>query len=394
MAAGTSAQGVSGAGVSEGTPVAPGRLGEAIPQRALFDYLAQLGRWLERTTRELSRLDAAALASPQADSYTADVVLAQSLRESVTRRLAELEVVWDSGRVDTVARERMSQLIWGRLDSSGSGGSAAVSLVEAVRLCDAVIGQLKSRLELDPSGTDVAGRIVGVRAEIERCRDLTRDARGTVDQAAAQRVAVLRSRLDALAEKAGRGADVSGPLGQLESDSARLERDLIIAASERRGLEHDRVRARELAAAAELREAPLRELVARCRREIADPPRLAVPDVSRLGEPPTGREALDAHLARLTAVGRAFDAVEAAYTSPLRERAALGFRLRALRERAAANGRAASPVGAAADAEVRAALDAVPCSVPLARHLVEQYDVVTRDLPTAPSPSHHRKASS
>ncbi|QHC59871.1 hypothetical protein [Rathayibacter sp. VKM Ac-2760] len=379
-------------GVSEGTPVAPGRLGEAIPQAALFDYLARLTRWLDRTTRELSRLDAAALASPQADSYTADVVLAQSLRESVTRRLAELEAVWDSGRVDAVARERMSQLIWGRLDSSGSGGSAAVSLVEAVRLCDAVIGQLKSRLELDPSGTDVAGRIVGVRAEIERCRDLTRDARGTVDQAAAQRVAVLRSRLDALAEKAGRGADVSGPLGQLESDSARLERDLIIAASERRGLEHDRVRARELAAAAELREA-LRELVARCRREIADPPRLAVPDVSRLGEAPADREGLDAHLARLTAVGRAFDAVEAAHLAAA-ERAALGFRLRALRERAAGNGRAASAVGVAADAEVRAALDAVPCSVALARHLVEQYDVVTRDLPASSSPTSPRKASS
>ncbi|MBO0984062.1 hypothetical protein [Rathayibacter sp. SD072] len=376
------------AGVAEGTPVAPGRLGEAIPQRELFEYLAALTRWLDRTTRELSRLDAAALASPQADSYTSDIVLAQSLRESVTRRLAELETVWDSGRVDTVARERMSQLIWGRLEaSSGRSGSAAVSLVEAVRLCDAVVAQLKSRLEFDPSGTDVAGRIVGVRAEIERCRDLTRDARGVVDRPAAERVAVLRSRLDALAEKAGRGADVSGPLGQLENDSARLERDLIIAASQRRGLERDRLRAQELAEAAERREAPLRELVARCRREIADPPRLAVPDVSRLGEPPADREGLDQHLARLTAVGRAFDAVEAAYTSPLRERAALGFRLRALRERADGNGRASTATGRSAEEEVRAALEAVPCSVPLARHFVEQYDVVTRDLP------HHRKAT-
>ena len=34
------------AGVAEGTPVAPGRLGEAIPQRELFEYLAALTRWL------------------------------------------------------------------------------------------------------------------------------------------------------------------------------------------------------------------------------------------------------------------------------------------------------------------------------------------------------------
>lgn len=117
-----------------------------------------------------------------------------------------------------------------------------------------------------------------------------------------------------------------------------------------------------------------------------------MPDVSRLGEPPLGREELDAHLVRLTAVGRAFDAVEAAYTSPLRERAALGFRLRALQERAEGNGRAATPVAVAAAEEVRAALEAVPCSVPLARHLVEQYDVVTRDLPPH-DPVHHRKAT-
>lgn len=375
-------------GVGDVTPVAPGRLGEAIDQRALFEYLAGLTRWVDRTARELARLDAAALASPKSDSYTSDIVLAQSLRQSVTRRLADLEAVWDSGRVDAVGRERMSQLIWGRLDGAaggsavgGSGASAAVSLVEAVRLCDAVVGQLRTRLELDPSGTDVAGRLVGVRAEIERSRDLLADRGTSEGMTAGLRVDTLRSRLDGLAEKAGRGADVTGPLGQLETDAAHLERDLIIAASQRRGLERDRRRAIELAATAERREDPLRELVARCRREIADPPRLAVPDVSRLGEPPSDRAGLDAYLQRLTAVGRAFDAVENAYTAPLREKAALGFRMRSLTARAEANGRAASTTAVAARGEAEQALGTVPCSVPLARYFVEGYDAVTRDLP-------------
>ncbi|NQX28861.1 hypothetical protein HQQ81_16045 [Microbacteriaceae bacterium VKM Ac-2854] len=377
-------------GVGDVTPVAPGRLGEAIDQRALFEYLAGLTRWVDRTARELARLDAAALASPKSDSYTSDIVLAQSLRQSVTRRLADLEAVWDSGRVDAVGRERMSQLIWGRLDSAvggtgGGGASAAVSLVEAVRLCDAVVGQLRTRLELDPSGTDVAGRLVGVRAEIERSRDLLSDRGSSEGMTAGLRVDTLRSRLDGLAEKAGRGADVSGPLGQLETDAAHLERDLIIAASQRRGLERDRRRAQELAAMAERREDPLRELVVRCRREIADPPRLAVPDVSRLGEPPTDRAGLDAYLQRLTAVGRAFDAVENAYTAPLREKAALGFRMRSLHSRAESNGRAASATAVAARAEAEQALGTVPCSVPLARYFVEAYDAVTRDLPGVPS---------
>lgn len=368
-------------GVGDATPAAPGRLGEAIDQRALFEYLAGLTRWVDRTARELARLDAAALASPKSDSYTSDIVLAQSLRQSVTRRLAELETVWDSGRADAVARERMSQLIWGRLEAGGSGGGAAVSLVEAVRLCDAVVGQLRTRLELDPSGTDVAGRLVGLRAEIERCRDLLADRGGSEGTTARLRVDTLRSRLDGLAEKAGRGADVTGPLGQLETDAAHLERDLIIAASQRRGLERDRQRAVELAATAERREDPLRELVARCRREIADPPRLAVPDVSRLGAAPSDRAGLDAYLQRLTAVGRAFDAVEAAYSAPLREKAALGFRMRALAARAEANGRASSAAAAACRAEADTALAAVPCSVALARYFVDAYDAVTRDPP-------------
>jgi hypothetical protein len=368
-------------GAVASTPVAPGRLGEAIEQRALFDYLAALAQWVDRTARELARLDAAALASPQADAYTADVVLAQSLRQAVTVRLGELEEVWDSGRVGAAERERMSVLIWGRLDTSaaGSAASAAVSLVEAVRLCDAVVGQLRTRLSLDPSGTDVTGRIVGLRAEIERCRDLLRE-----DDPAAARVGTLRSRVDALAEKVSRGADVSGPLGQLERDVAVLERDLIILASQSRALERDRARASDLIAAAEAREAPLHELASRCRREIADPPRLAIPDVSRLGDPPRVREDLDAFLERLTAVGRAFTAVEEAYAAPLRERASLGFRMRRLVESAAANGRAASDTGRAAEVEARAALDAVPCSVALARHFVTQYEVVVRDLPGGP----------
>ncbi|NQX11718.1 hypothetical protein HQQ80_08790 [Microbacteriaceae bacterium VKM Ac-2855] len=375
----------SAPGVGDVTPTAPGRLGEAIDQRALFDYLAGLTRWVDRTARELARLDAAALASPKSDTYTSDIVLAQSLRQSVTRRLGELEVVWESGRADAVARERMSQLIWGRLEAGARGASAAVSLVEAVRLCDAVVGQLRTRLELDPSGTDVAGRLVGLRAEIERCRDLLADRGSSEGMTAGLRVDTLRSRLDGLAEKAARGADVTGPLGQLETDAAHLERDLIIAASQRRGLDRDRQRAVELAAAAERREDPLRELVARCRREIADPPRLAVPDVSRLGAAPSDRAGLDAYLQRLTAVGRAFDAVENAYAAPLREKAALGFRMRTLTARAEANGRAASATASAARAEAEAALAAVPCAVPLARYFVEAYDAVTRDLPTGAS---------
>jgi hypothetical protein len=112
------------------TPLAPGRLGQAIDASELLVYLTDLGRWVDRQRTELDRLGAAALASEEPDSYTADIVLAETLWEATRVRRESLESVWDSGRADAVARERMSQLIWGRLDSGG--GAELVSLVEAL----------------------------------------------------------------------------------------------------------------------------------------------------------------------------------------------------------------------------------------------------------------------
>ena len=192
----------------------------------------------------------------------------------------------------------------------------------------------------------------------------------------------LRGRLDHLVAQAARGADVSGPLAELEAEVARAERDLIVASAQRRELRRDRARTEEQRDALEAREPALRELVARCRREIAHPPRLAVPDVSRLGPVPDSRFELDAYAARLATVARAVETVEDAYTRPLRERAELRYSLERLAAKARANGRSASPTVRSGHVEARDAVEAVPCDVTLARFLVEQYQFLTRDLPT------------
>jgi len=364
---------------SGSTPVAPGRLGEAIDPGELLTYLTGLGEWVDRQRKELDRLGAAALASQEPDSYTSDIVLAETLWEATRKRRESLESVWDSGRVDTVARQKMSQLIWGRLDSGG--GAELVSLVEAVRLADALVSQLTTRLSLDPRAAGTTARIVGLRAELERSRDLAAS-----DPDSAQRVSTLRNRLEALAEKAGRGADVTGPLGQLVQDSARLERDLIVASSQKRDLARDARKAADDAAAAERREPVLRALAERCRREIVDPPKLAIPDVSKLGPVPQSRAALDSWIARLALVNRAFEAVEDAYAGQLRERAELRYRLSGYHAKAESSGRSASPTVAAGYLEAKEAVDATPCDLRLARFYVEQYQFLTRDLPPASSP--------
>jgi len=98
-------------------PAAPGRLGEAIPTDALLVYLGALDRWRVARKSELDRIDAAARSSPSASDFTGDITLAMALWQSITDRAAELQRVWDSGRVGTVEREKLSQLIWGRLDA-------------------------------------------------------------------------------------------------------------------------------------------------------------------------------------------------------------------------------------------------------------------------------------
>jgi hypothetical protein len=388
-------------------PAAPGRLGQAPDANALLAYQTALEAWLAARRTELDRLSAAlepgaraagasspgapstgaggrasssgaAGAAPGAagasDETRGDLVLALGLWQSARTRADEVRRLWDSGRADAVDREKMSALIWGRLDAGAGAGT--LSLVEACRLCDALTDQIAERVSFDPHAADEIARRRALRAALVRCDDLAGD-----DPSANARVQALVGRLDVVAAQAERGADVAGRLGELEVDVARAERDLIVAAAQRRDLDRDRARAAARAAELEADEPTLHELVARARREIAAPPRLAVPDVSRLGEPPTDRAALDAHVARLEQVARAMVAVRDAYTAPLRRRAALRYALTSAGTRANANGRAASPTVAAALAEASAAVEATPCDLVLAGALVEQVELLARPLP-------------
>lgn len=358
-------------------PVAPGRLGEAIPARDLMTYLDGLVTWLDDRRSKLDALDAAAQATAEAEQYTPDVVLALTVWQSVRTRADDLLKVWDNGRVTEVERERMSQLVWGRVDTRA--GASPVSLPEALTLCDAMVATLRRRLAFDPDTADVVARLRAVRASLVRAEDLAGS-----DTAAHERVTALREREQRISTQAARGGDVTGPLAELETAAARAERDLMVAVSQRRSLARARADAHATAAALEAREPALHELAERCRREIAHPPRFAVPDVSRLGPVPEDRAGLDAYVTRLDAVRRALDAAQDAYSNPLRERAELRYRLAQAASLAAANGRDASPTVRAGHDEARTAVDTTPCDVGLARALVEQYEHLARPLPGGP----------
>jgi len=367
------------------TLTAPGSLGQAADASALLAFLTDLDGWLRERRTELDQVDPDSLDpapwTPAELALKDDLVLAMGLWQAARSRADELHQVWDSGRVGPVQREQMTQLVWGRLDTGTGAGT--LSLLEVTRLCDALAGSLRERLDHDPDAADLLARRKAVRAALVRCEDTAT----TPDEQA--RVADLVRRLGVVASQDERGADVTGRLAELEVDVATTERDLIVATSVRQQLDRDRERALAMRTTLEGEEPAVRELAGRARTEIAAAPRLAVPDVARLGDPPDDRAGLDAYLHRLGRVRQALAQARETFSAPLRQRAALRYALRTATDRAQTNGRAATATARAALDEATTALEATPCDLTLAAALVEQYGQVTRDLPrsvAAPGP--------
>ena len=88
------------------------------------------------------------------------------------------------------------------------------------RMSDALCGQLRSRLQLDPAGTQAVARLRDLRATMERLRDQVGLEPPQTIAAAQARLAQLEGRLTMINEKAGRGGDIGGLLGPLEAEAA------------------------------------------------------------------------------------------------------------------------------------------------------------------------------
>lgn len=332
------------------SPEPPGRIGAAISPEDALHYLEALGAWRDQRRAELDRLDEAALAASGADQatgtagmtgLTSDVMLSMALWKAVADRHDLLVATWDSGRVGPAERERLSSLIWGRLDATldprlaqrpdvpSSSGALAVSLPEAMRLSDALAASLRARLSLDPADADVTRRLRQLRAQLERVRDLVAAEPPDARDLLSRKLTKLDLRLREMVEKAKRGADVGGLVGPLEADAALTERDLIVGSATRAEGKRDSARARELRAELEARGAAIRDLATRCVAAVTPAPRLAVPDVAALGPVPQAPADVGAYLTRLATVSRALNLAHAAYATALDERDELRGRLEA-----------------------------------------------------------------
>lgn len=387
------------------TPAPPGHIGSAISAEDALRYLEALGAWRDQRRAELHLLDEAALSSPDTNArgsgsisgLTGDVMLSMALWKAVADRHDLLMATWDSGRVGQSERERLSTLIWGRLDATldprlarrpdvpSSSGALAVSLPEAMRLSDALAASLRARLSLDPAEADVTSRVRQLRAQLERLRDLVGAEPPRTRDTVSRKLAKLDTRLGELVDKAKRGADVGGLVGPFEADAARMERDLIVGSATRAEAARDVTRAGELRAELEARGAAIRDLATRCVATVDPAPRLAVPDVAALGPVPQTATEVGAYLVRLATVSRALNLAHAAYAGAMDEREEVRGRLEAYAVKAArisggGTGRSGDSHRAGADDDLgellrraREVLDARPADIARARALVTAY---------------------
>ncbi|HWI43743.1 MAG TPA: hypothetical protein VNS81_08980 [Nocardioides sp.] len=366
------------------SPQAPGKLGDALEPAAIQRYLGELDSWLRVRRGELDELDQAAIGAGRGHELTGDMSLALSLWKAISDRYQLVFATWDGGRVLEQERERISALIWGRLDGATElPGGLAVSLPEAGRLCDALTGQLRTRLALVPGADRDAARVRELRAQLERIRDQVGLEPATTRDAAVDKLAGLMARLQDVTQRAERGADVGGLLGPLEVEAATFERDLIVANARRRDARSQVLSARDLRADLEQREAALEKLAATCVATVDPAPRYAVPDVEALGPVPVTPDGIGPYLQRLDRVSQALEIAQHAYAGALAEHSQLVDLLDAYAAKARASGVADHPDLVEAERAARAVLERRPAPMAVARQMVTTYQTwLAKEIPS------------
>lgn len=359
------------------SPTAPGRLGVAGRPAEILDYLSRLDRWLVERRAELAAIDEQIIATKRQTELTSDIALALALWQAAKTRQNLLLATWDSGRVGQQELQRLSALIWGRLDTAGADltqlQSMSVSLPEAGQLCDALVAQLRTRLNTDPTAEQQQIRLRELSAQLERIRDQVKLEPPALAPAAKAKLAGLAARTKEIADKRTRGGDIGGLLGTVEIDAARFERDLIVGGAQRREARGLLVRAREELAGVSAREQAVRALATQVAAAVWPAPSGALPSVAGLGPVPNTRTALVGYVDGLARVQTQLAQSQAELSTALAERsAALGL-LSALRAKAAALGHSADPGLTELAALIGRRLAASPVVLPVVRQLLSAY---------------------
>lgn len=360
------------------SPEPPGQLGVAARPADMLAYLGRLDAWLAQRRAELDSLDQEVVRSGRQGELTSDITLALALWQAVKTRQDLILRTWDSGRVGQVELERLSGLIFGRLDTTGAPvdqlRSMAVSLPEAGKLCDALVAQLRTRLNTDPNAEQQLIRLRDLRAQLERIRDQIALEPAAQQQTQRATLASMVSRTEELDAKRRRGGDIGGLLGPLEIEAARYERDLIVGAAQRREARDLLTRARELMTALAAREQAVVALAETAARRVWPVPTTAVPRLAGLGPLPNTKEALAAYVNQLNGFGQALEAAHRDFGAAVVEVERTEDLLEALAAKARALGHEADPTLTAIAQLAQAQFDdGQPTVLPVVNQLLAAY---------------------
>ena len=322
MSGATTTRHASRAGVP--APPAPGRLGRGPRARGRARLPRRARRLAGPAARRARRAGREVLASAgPRPRYTGDITLAMTLWQAVADREAQLRggLGLRPGRPRRARADGDAGLGPARHGGPGAAGQQgsplALSVPEACRLSDAVVGELRERLGLDPSGAQTNARVAALRAQLERLRDQTAlEPAGPPRQRAGEHVAALAARLAAAVDKAGarrrRRRHPRPARGRGRHAGARPHRRRRPASRGRRPGGPGPGRAGRPRAAGR-RAAHPRGTLRRHRRRT--PRATPSPTSTRSGPLPNTAAALTAYEHRLDLVGRALGVAEQAYAA-------------------------------------------------------------------------------
>ena len=368
-------------------PPAPGSLTAPPGPAAAQQWLGEANRWLGTAGKVVARLDADAAAATRPDQYSADVVLAVTLTQTVTERLRAVGDALGVGAVDA-----LGELCHGRrpVGTNLTGTSGGFNLGEAAALLAAVVDRLATTVAADAVVASGSAQTLGsLHTRIEHLRSvaaaagLTLDAGSWEDEIdaaiATQDPSVIRA---CVTEIARRVETFEQAVAQVASDQERARS------------------AAEAAMGAKTRASELRlevlALVDTANAKLADPPRLGIPDPDALGPVPpmpSGEDpqawadaarALEDYVARCGRVVAGLELAEGHYRSALESRDALRGLLGAYRDRQLRRS-TSRDLDAAYDA-AREVCWTAPCDLDTARRLVDAYVIAVRAATPAGAP--------
>jgi hypothetical protein len=363
-------------------PSAPASLTRPPTIDELRGYLECLVVWRIALDTHLDALDTRAQSSRTPDQYSNDVSLAMALRASIDARCDDLSKVWDSGRVGSAELAHAAELIWGRLPDALRNPSA-FSLTEACTLVFALYARIDTQLSVDVvAGSGVTDEITALRETLRRSAVSAKTLRRRQDD-----VAALSARLDTLLNT-GAQADMAVGVAELTHEANALEGLLIKEIGLRSAVTRDAASAISTRNRLVTDEANVRALAAEARLKIVAAPRLAIPSVASVADPPAVpgadvdaepgtwtavRAQLDDYLAHLAQVDAALKQAAERYGAGLARRADLRGLLGAYRDRAQRSGLAEDDALAAEYHTAHDVLYNAPCDVAQAERAVGAY---------------------